>query len=102
MGPAILVHTPHSVIAGPYHRNAASIADTVRLWRADDEEAKTITARYGATYVLGCVGTNDLAAAKKEAPGGLWARLEAGEVPAWLEAVPMPKGSPLRLYRIKG
>ena len=102
MGPAILVHTPHSVIAGPYHRNAASIADTVRLWRADDEEAKTIAARYGATYVLGCVGTNDLAAAKKEAPQGLWARLEAGEVPAWLKTVPMPKGSPLRLYRIKG
>lgn len=102
MGPAILVHTSHSVIAGPYHRNAASIADTVRLWRADDEEAKTIAARYGATYVLGCVGTNDLAAAKKEAPQGLWARLEAGEVPAWLEPVPMPKGSPLRLYRIKG
>lgn len=102
MGPAILVHTPHGVIAGPYHRNAASIADSVRLWRAGDDEAKAIAARYGATYVLGCVGTNDLAAAKKDAPEGLWARLEAGEVPAWLEPVPMPKGSPLRLYRIKG
>jgi hypothetical protein len=102
MGPAILVHTPHSVIAGPYHRNAASIADSVRLWRAGDDEAKAIAARYSATYVLGCVGTNDLAAAKKEAPEGLWARLEGGEVPAWLEPVPMPKGSPLRLYRIKG
>ncbi|BBE33716.1 hypothetical protein [Sphingosinicella microcystinivorans] len=102
MGPAILVHTPHSVIAGPYHRNAASIADSVRLWRADDEEARMIAARYGATYVLGCIGTNDLVAAKKEAPEGLWARLEGGEVPAWLEAMPMPKGSALRLYRIKG
>ncbi|MBW7947095.1 MAG: hypothetical protein H3C60_11800 [Sphingomonadaceae bacterium] len=102
MGPAILVHTPHSVVAGPYHRNAASIADSVRLWRADDDTAKAIAARYGATYVLGCVGTNDLAAAKKDAPEGLWARLETGEVPAWLEPVPMPKGSPLRLYRIKG
>ena len=101
MGPAILVHTPHSVIAGPYHRNAASIADSVRLWRAGDDEAKAIAARYSATYVLGCIGTNDLAAAKKEAPEGLWARLEGGEVPAWLEPVPMPKGSPLRLYRIK-
>ena len=102
MGPAILVHTPHSVVAGPYHRNAASIADSVRLWRADADTAKAIAARYGATYVLGCVGTNDLAAAKKDAPEGLWARLETGEVPAWLEPVPMPKGSPLRLYRIKG
>ncbi|MBB4631571.1 hypothetical protein [Sphingosinicella soli] len=102
MGPAILVHTPHGVIAGPYHRNAASIADAVALWRAGDEKAKTITARYGATYVLGCVGAHDLASAKKEAPQGLWARLESGDVPAWLEAVPMPEGSPLRLYRIKG
>ncbi len=102
MGPAILVHTPHSVIAGPYHRNAASIADAVRLWRSDDEEAQRIARRYRATYVLGCVSAHDLKAAKKEAPQGLWARIEAGETPYWLEPMSMPKGSPLRLYRIKG
>jgi hypothetical protein len=102
MGPALLVHTPHSVIAGPYHRTPTMIADSVRLWRADDAEARHIMAHYGATYLLACPSAVDLEAAKKDAPDGLWARIEAGRTPAWLEPMPLPAESPLRLFRIKG
>lgn len=102
MGPALLLHTGHSVVAGPYHRTPSMIVDSIRFWRAGDHEARAIAARYGATYVLGCVGTNDLNSAKSEAPQGIWARIEAGQTPAWLERLPLPAGSPLRLYRIKG
>jgi hypothetical protein len=102
MGPALLLHTTHTVVAGPYHRSASMIIDSVRVWRAGDEEAQAIARRYGATYLLGCAGSNDLDAAKKEAQQGLWARLEARSLPGWLEPIPLPEDSPLRLYRIKG
>lgn len=102
MGPALLVHTPHSVIAGPYHRTPTMIADSVRLWRANNAEAQRIIAHYGATYLLACAGAFDLDAATKEAPSGLWAQIEAGKTPAWLEPMPLPKDSPLKLFRIRG
>ena len=102
LGPALLVHTPHTVMAGPYHRNAKAIVDSMRIWRAGDEEARAIAARYGATYLLGCMAMPDLNNAKTQAPNGLWARLLSGKTPDWLEPLPLPEGSPLRLYRIKG
>lgn len=101
MGPAILLHTPHTVIAGPYHRSAPMIVDSVALWRADDARARAITARYGVHYLVGCVVANDLAHAKKTAPDGLWARLTTDSVPDWLEPVAVPDGSPLRIYRVR-
>ncbi len=102
MGPALLVHTPHTIMAGPYHRSANMILDGMAIWRAGDDEARAIGARYDADYLLGCVAAGDLSMARREAPAGLWARLEAGQVPAWLEPLPLTPGSPLRLYRIKG
>ncbi len=102
MGPALLLHTPHTVMAGPYHRNAGAIADSVRLWRADDAAARAIIARYGARYVLACEGAADLNSARRTAPTGLWARLHGGQVPGWLAPVALPAESPLRLYRVTG
>lgn len=101
MGPALLVHTPHTVLGGPYHRSPSMIVDAMDFWRLDESRARAMAARYGATYVLGCTSAPDLMTARQEAPKGLWAGLQAGRVPAWLEPLPMPRGSPLRLYRIK-
>lgn len=103
MGPALLVHTPHTVMAGPYHRNVDAMIDSMQLFRAtEDRQAQHILLKYGANYVLACEGMPDLNNAAKQAPNGLWARLSAGKVPAWLEPVPLPDGSPLKLYKVKG
>lgn len=102
MGPALLLHTGHTVIAGPYHRTPAMITDMIRVWFADEAEARHIAAHYGADYVLTCGTAPNIAAALAQAPDGFASQLEAGHVPTWLERLPLPADSPLRFYRIKG
>jgi hypothetical protein len=101
MGPALLLHTHHRVIGGPYHRDPDMLVDNERLWRSDDKEARAILDAYGADYVLACAGAVELNNASRGRPHSLAAELKSGEVPDWLEPVPMPKGSPLSLYKIR-
>ena len=49
--PALLLHTHHRGIAGPYHRNGRAIADTMRAWAGTAAEARAIVARHGVDYV---------------------------------------------------
>lgn len=100
MGPALLVHTDHSVLSGPYHRTERMLPDGLRFWRARDSEAREMARAHGGAYVLACGAAADLRAALREAPDGLWGQLHAGHVPSWLEPIELPSGSPLQLYRI--
>ena len=93
----------YKIIEEGLNGRTTNIEDTIEEDRNGRRQLPpTIESHRPFDLMIIMLGTNDLAAAKKDAPEGLWARLEAGEVPAWLEPVPMPKGSPLRLYRIKG
>ena len=102
MGPALLLHTRHRVMSGPYHRNVDAMLDSWRLWQAGDAEARRIARRYGATLLLTCANMPEPTMAAKAAPGGLAARLAAGRAPSWLEPVTLPAETPLKLYRIRG
>ena len=100
LGPRIIATTHHDVIAGPYHRAGDAILDVEHAFRATDPAvAHAIMARHGASLLLICPGFSEATIFSSEAPKGFYAQLAHDKVPAWLQPVPLPKGSPYRLWR---
>ncbi|MBI1339556.1 hypothetical protein GC169_05000 [bacterium] len=106
IGPAVLLHSRQSAVAGPYHRNVAGLTAVVTAMRSTPEAARPVIEQTGADYVLVC----------PPLPEGRWfARhpvdpamrpedtlaggLQAGKAPAWLTPVE-GVAAPLRVYRI--
>ena len=98
-GPFLLALTPHSVLAAPYHRLSEAILTAHRALAAPPNEAQHVLAAAHADYVVTCgarlTGLTGLAWT-----AGLWGRLSVGQVPDWLE--PIPLAGPFAVYRVKG
>lgn len=99
LGPDLLVQTRHRVIATAHHRNAAGITAVIEGFVAPPVRAHGVIGRTSAAYVLSCDGLNEMRLYARADRAGLAAQLARGQVPAWLE--PVPVKPPLRLYRIR-
>ena len=99
LGPALLVRTPHTVLAGPYHRNAAAISQSLDFWLGSPAQARAIAVQDRATLALACAGGPEDSIYRRQAPRGLWALTRAGQLPPWLHAVGAARPG-MRLYRI--
>ncbi len=99
-GSFILVHTPHSVVAAPYHRNQGGNKIALEGFLAPPDEAEAIVRSTGARYVALCLGKAEMPLLTREAPHGLAASLSAGTVPSWLQAVPL-SGTPYRVFQVR-
>src|SRR5204863_7776297 len=97
-GPFLLALTPHSVLAAPYHRLSSGIVASHAVFAASPDEARRTISRLGVAYVVTCGPRppNDLSGSALGA--SLWGRLQAHDVPAWLEPV-SPPGQPFNVYR---
>jgi hypothetical protein len=98
-GPFVLALTPHSVLAGPYHRLSVGIIMTHKIFSAPPDQAYQIITRMGVNYVAMCgllapEGHQLLATS-------LWEQLHAGAVPDWLKRDPVADGQPFLIYRVK-
>lgn len=100
LGPRLITLTHHSAVAGPYHRNGAAILDVQHGFKRSADEFHAIARRHGATLLLTCPNMAESTVYTVRAKNGFYARLVRGETPAWLEPVPLPKRSPLKLWRI--
>lgn len=102
IGPAILINTPHSVIATAHHRNAASIALVLKGFMAPPAQARTIIGGLrsgrGVDYVIACDSLNEFRYYGKVSPDGLAGQLSRGRYPGWLQ--PVPSTGPLKIYRV--
>jgi hypothetical protein len=103
IGPAILAHTNHAVIATAHHRADDAIRDTILAFSAPPQAAREIVTRdHGAQYLAIC--TDVIEPAVYAARGGeesLAARLIAGDPPAWLEPVDPGTAPALAVYRVR-
>ena len=101
LAPRLITVTHHRAIIGPYHRNGPQIVDAMKFFRGTPDEARVLAAKYRAQYVLICPMMSQATVFMAEAPRGFYVQLASGKVPAWLEPVPLPDGSPLKLWRVK-
>ncbi len=105
IGSGVLAASEHSVMAAPYHRNAAGTLAAIKAFRSTPELARELVVGSGATHVLVCDGLPEaLYYAERPVEAGAGATLaevlDAGLAPDWLEAVDLGE-SPLRLYRVR-
>ena len=100
LGPRIITVTPHRAITGPYHRNARQIIDVMLTWRGDAANAWRTVQHYRVDYVLICPNLSESTIYRSEARQGFYMQLMQGRVPAWLAPVPLPAGSPYRMWRV--
>ncbi len=100
LGPRLIVATHHDGIAGPYHRNGDAILDVHHAFQGPVEQFRDIAGRHGATYLLTCPNMAETTVYRARSPGGFYDQLAHDKVPAWLTPVALPKGSPLKLWKI--
>lgn len=82
--------TPHTVIAGNYHRDTTGIRDVITFFRADEATAHEIITRRKVDMIAYCEGE-----------GSKNFFLATEHVPSWLERIRTESDPALRLYRVK-
>lgn len=102
LGPRLLATTHHSALAGPYHRNGATILDIHHAFDGPADGFRAIAAKHHATYLLVCPDFPEGTIYQARSPRGFYADLMRGRRPDWLVPVPLETGMtlPYQLYRI--
>jgi hypothetical protein len=100
LGPRLITVTHHKAVAGPYHRNGDAILDVQHAFGGSPENFRAIAKRHGATLLLVCPNMAESTIYRSRNPGGFYDQLAHRRTPPWLESLPLPKKSPLRLWRI--
>ncbi|MDX5983347.1 membrane protein [Sphingomonas echinoides] len=101
LGPRIITITHHNAVAGPYHRNGDAILDVQHAFSGTPENFRAIAKRHGASLLLICPNMAESTIYRVRAPGGFYDQLAHRKTFDWLEPLPLPAKSPLRLWRIK-
>lgn len=101
LGTSLLVHTHHRVIASPHHRNTLAMRDVIRFFMLRPEQARSIAAARQVDYVVVCPSLTELSNYAREQPSGLWAQLQAGKAPDWLEPVKLRGVHDIRIWRVR-
>ncbi len=101
LGPRLITVTHHKAVAGPYHRNGQAILDVHHAFDGPPELAREIIKRHGATLLLVCPHFAESTLYKARSPKGFYARLERGDRFEWLQPMPLPRGSPFKLWRVQ-
>lgn len=99
-GPFLLALTPHRILAAPYHRLSAGILATHEIFGSPPAAAHAALKRLGVTYVATCGTRGPSELPKSELEASLAGRLQAKEVPDWLEPLATGDG-PFTVYRVK-
>ncbi|MFT7191627.1 MAG: hypothetical protein ACI9AQ_002197 [Dinoroseobacter sp.] len=90
---SLLLVTDHTVLAAPYHRSGAAIANGGLPFNADEAGFRAKLAQTGADYVLLCQHIRHL-------PDGFATQLLNAGGAHDLVPVALPEGSPLRVFEV--
>jgi hypothetical protein len=100
LAPRVITVTHHNSVAGPYHRNGPAIADVMKTFMGDANNARALIASRRADYLMICPNMSQATVFMARAPNGFYAQLQRGQVPAWLQPIPLPADNPLRIWRV--
>jgi hypothetical protein len=96
LGPAILAHTSHSVIAASYHRADRAIRFNQEVMDGPPATAQARIEAAGVDYVVSCTRFRH-----EVIPGSFHAALLDGNAGSWLEPVLGEDGELLKIYRVR-
>ena len=99
LGSYLIGMTPHHVWAAGYHRNNAGNMAAYRFFLARPEQAAVMARRTGVDYVALCPDVMRELALQRYRSGSLVDALQSGQVPAWLE--PIPVGGSMLFFRLR-
>ena len=100
IGPMVLLHSAHKVVATAHHRAPQALHDVIAGFVASPEAAEAIIRARGANHIALCPALAEVAIYREAAPKGLAAALVNGKTPAWLRPVPMPQESGLLVWEV--
>jgi hypothetical protein len=99
--PYLLVWTPQPVLAAPYHRMPAGIVSSHQALASPPAQARAVMHRVGVAYVATCGSQGPEGLNEEQRAASLWAHLQAGAIPDWLERVPESQAHAFAVYRVK-
>lgn len=108
IGPALLLASPHDVVATGHHRGAAAMREVIAAFTAKPDAARAMLRARHVRYLALCPDIAEPQIYARAAPDGLAAALLARRVPEWLEPVgghtsnrDANGGDGLRLWQVK-
>nr|WP_289624402.1 hypothetical protein [Sinorhizobium sp. 7-81] len=101
MGASILRFTEHRALSAPYHRNSQGMLAELRIGLATPDEAARMLKALGDPLLAFCADDPQTRMITKRAPEGLYGRLSSGEVPDFLESLPVTAETGVKLFRLK-
>jgi hypothetical protein len=93
---AVLAHTPHTLVAAPYHRIDREIRFDQEVMNGPSAAARERVTTKGVDYVVSCAGFWD-----QVIPGSFHAALLDGNVGSWLDPVPGAAEEPVKIWRVR-
>jgi len=96
LGPSLLAHTGHRVVAVPYHRAGAAIRFNEGVMNDAAAEVETSVVARGADYVMTCRDFPHYARADS-----FFNALTDDTAGPWLEPLPLPPGNVLKIWKVK-
>jgi hypothetical protein len=100
LGSHLLLYTPHSVAAAPYHRNQQGLLDTFRFFNAPVGEARRILDARGISLVVICPAMPEVRGMADADPDSFVRLYAKGQLPPWLVELTGGTG-PLKLYQVR-
>jgi hypothetical protein len=98
-GPYVLALTPHAVVAAPYHRVVGGMLAAQAILAGPLDAARRAVEADRVTHVAICGHHTSMGAVPVH--GSLWAELDAGHVPSWLEETPGGQDGQFRVFRVR-
>ena len=100
IGPGLLQHTHHSVVATGHHRNNVVMAETIQVFVGAPDQAEARARALGTEMILVCPSAPEWGNFRAAPGDGLADLLATGRVPMWLEPVRLGDDVPLRAWRV--
>lgn len=99
LGAHMLLFTPHSVVAAPYHRNQQGVRDTFDFFNMPIDDVRHILTDRGIGLVVTCPAMPEMHGLQTASERSFVKLAEKGELPNWLQDVSLP-GTPLKVYAV--
>ena len=100
LGSMLLRKTPHNVLTAAYHRNQTGMLAEIRASIAEPAEAESIMRQAGVSIVYYCKSDSRSAWFAEQYPAGLYANLDADNVPDYLELQKSISNDNVGIYRL--